>query len=138
MRKTLLMATAILAALNISISFASEESKTWPASDDMFTTKPTMDFVAKNAAMYADGGYMVSAFNRGASGCGELAKILPAITDELWKMGYSNDDLEKIYGRNKMRVYRKVWEGFAPEDDPVDADKRYDYINEMRNRFQSR
>ena len=108
------------------------------ASDDMFTTEPTMDFVAKNAAMYADDGYMVNAFNRGASGCSEFAKILPAITDELWKMGYSNEDLEKIYGRNKMRVYREVWEGFAPEDDPVDADERYQLINDLRKRFQSR
>lgn len=79
------------------------------ASDDMFTTKPTMDFVAKNSAMYADDGYMVNAFNKGASGCGELAKILPAITDELWKRGYNNEDIAKIYGGNKMRVYNQVW-----------------------------
>ena len=108
------------------------------ASDDMFTTKPTMDFVAKNAAMYADDGYMVDAFNRGASGCGELAKILPAVTDELWKMGYSNEDLEKIYGRNKMRVYREVWERFAPEDDPVDPAERAELVDDLRKRFQSR
>lgn len=79
------------------------------ASDDMFTTKPTMDFVAKNSAMYADGGYMVDAFNKGATGCGELAKILPAITDELWKRGYTNEDIAKIYGGNKMRVFNQVW-----------------------------
>ncbi|MCP4898466.1 MAG: dipeptidase [bacterium] len=108
------------------------------ASDDMFTTEPTMDFVAKNAAMYADDGYMVNAFNLGASGCGEFSKILAAVTDELWKMGYSNEDLEKVYGRNKMRVYREVWEGFAPEDDPVDADERYQVVDELRKRFQSR
>jgi len=81
---------------------------------------------------------MVNAFNRGASGCGEFAKILPSVTDELWKMGYSNEDLEKIYGRNKMRVYREVWEGFAPGDDPVDADERYQLINSLRKQFQSR
>ena len=108
------------------------------ASDDMFTTKPTMDFVARNASMYADDGYMVNAFNKGATGCGELARILPAVTDELWKMGYTNEDIEKIYGRNKMRVYREVWEGFTPEGDPVDADYRYRLINEMRQKFQSR
>jgi len=79
------------------------------ASDDMFTTKPTMDFVAKNSAMYADDGYMVNAFNKGATGCGELAKILPAITDELWKRGYTDVDLAKIYGGNKMRVFNQVW-----------------------------
>ncbi len=29
------------------------------------------------------GGYMIDAFNRGATGNGELAKILAAITDDL-------------------------------------------------------
>jgi len=129
MRKTLPRVLAILAALNISISFASEKSKTWPASNNMFTTEPTMDFVAKNAAMYADDGYMLNAFNKGDGG---------EDLGELWKMGYSNEDLEKIYGRNKMRVYREVWERFAPEDDPVDADERYQLINDLRKRFQSR
>ena len=105
------------------------------ASDDMFTTKPTMDFVAKNAAMYSDDGYMVNAFNQGATGCGELSKILPAITDELWKRGYSNEDLRKIYGGNKMRVYREVWEGFSPEDDPVSKEERERFVNEQRQKF---
>ena len=62
--------------------------------------------------------------------------VSPTFTE--WMMGYSNEDLEKIYGRNKMRVYREVWEGFAPEDDPVDADERYQLINDLRKRFQSR
>ena len=79
------------------------------ASDDLFTTKPILGFVAKNAATYADDGYMVDAFNKGATGCGELAKILPAVTDELWKRGYSNKDIVKIYGGNKMRVFNQVW-----------------------------
>ncbi len=105
------------------------------ASDDFFTTKPTMDFVAKNASMYTDDGYMVNAFNRGASGCGELAKILPAVTDELWKRGYSDEDIAKIYGRNKMRVYREVWEGFAPEDDPVSQEERARFVDENRMKF---
>ena len=43
-----------------------------------------------------------------------MAKILAAVTDELWKGGYSDEDLVKIYGGNKMRVYQRVWEG-APE-----------------------
>jgi len=51
---------------------------------------------------------MVKAFNKGADGCGELAKILAAVTDELWKPGYGNEDLQKIYAGNKMRVYREV------------------------------
>lgn len=108
------------------------------ASDDFFTTKPTMDFVAKNASMYKDDGYMVNAFNKGASGCGELAKILPAITDELWKRGYSDEDIKKIYGGNKMRVFREVWEGYAPEDDPVSKEEREKFVEEQRNKFMAR
>ncbi|QTN39098.1 membrane dipeptidase [Cryomorphaceae bacterium] len=108
------------------------------ASDDMFTTKPTMDFVAANPTMYNDGGYMVDAFNKGASGCGELAKILAAVTDELWSRGYTNEDLAKIYGGNKMRVYREVWEGFAPENDPVDAREREEFVREQRQKYLQR
>lgn len=108
------------------------------ATDDMFTTKPTMNFVNANPNLYDDGGYMVEAFKQGADGCGELAKILPAITDELWKRGYSNEDLQKIYGGNKMRVYREVWEGIAPEDEKLDPKKRRDRIDELRRKFQSR
>ena len=108
------------------------------ASNDMFATKPTMDFVAKNTAMYADDGYMINAFNKGASGCGELAKILPAITDELWKRGYKDDDIKKIYGGNKMHVFREVWEGFAPENDPVSQEERERFVKEQRQKFLQR
>lgn len=79
------------------------------ASDDLFTTKPVKAFAEKHPDMYNDDGYMVNAFKKGATGCGELAKILPAVTDELWKRGYSNEDIAKIYGGNKMRVYNQVW-----------------------------
>jgi len=79
------------------------------ATDDMFTLKIVMGFVKKNPDQYNDDGYMVRAFDRGAAGCGELAKILPAVTDELWKMGYSNEDIAKIYGGNAMRVFKQVW-----------------------------
>ena len=44
----------------------------------------------------------------------------------------------KIYGGNKMRVFREVWEGIAPEDDPIDPEKRRDTVNELRKKFQSR
>ena len=108
------------------------------ATDDMFTTQPTMDFVAANPGMYADGGYMTDAFDMGATGCAELSKILPAITDELWKRGYTDEDLAKIYGGNKMRVYREVWEGIAPEDDPVSRAERDEYLDEVRGKFLSR
>ena len=79
------------------------------ATDDMFTLEILMKFVGANADNYDDDGYMINAFNKGASGCGELAKILPAVTDELWKRGYSDEDIKKIYGLNMLRVYEKVW-----------------------------
>ncbi|MEP4076302.1 dipeptidase [Haloferula sp.] len=81
------------------------------ATDDMFTTEPTLNFVNANPNLYNDDGYMMNAFKAGADGCGELAKILAAITDDLWKRGYKDEDLKKIYGGNKMRVFEQVWEG---------------------------
>ena len=108
------------------------------ASDDMFTTEPTMNFVNANPNLYNDGGYMVKAFQSGADGCGELAKILPAITDELWKRGYTNEDLAKIYGGNKMRVYQQVWEGVSPEEYAADYDERLKLRNELRQRWMTR
>jgi len=79
------------------------------ASDDLFTTEPVVAFAMKNSDMYPDDGYMFNAFDKGATGCGEFAKILAAVTDELWKRGYSNEDIAKVYGGNKMRVFNKVW-----------------------------
>lgn len=108
------------------------------ATDDMFTTAPTMEFVKLNHSMYADGGYMTDAFAKGATGCGELAKILPAITDELWKMGYSNEDIAKIYGGNKMRVYQQVWEGVSPKEHAADKDDRDKLRYELRQRWLNR
>jgi membrane dipeptidase len=108
------------------------------ASDDMFTSEPTMNFVAANPGLYADGGYMTDAFDRGATGCGEISKILAAVTDVLWERGYSNEDLAKLYGGNKMRVYREVWEGIAPEDDPMDPATRRAMVEDLKNEFQPR
>ncbi len=108
------------------------------ASDDMFTTKPTMNFVNANPNLYNDDGYMVRAFKAGADGCGELAKILAAVTDELWKRGYTDEYLQKIYGGNKMRVYREVWEGVPPENEPIDPTKRREVIDELRAKWLSR
>jgi membrane dipeptidase len=108
------------------------------ATDDMFTYKPTLNFVKANPNLYNDGGYMMKTFELGADGCGELSKILAAVTDELWKRGYKDEDLRKIYGGNKMRVFRQVWEGIAPDEDPVDPEKRLETINELRKKFQSR
>ncbi len=79
------------------------------ASDDMFILSLVIKFAKENPESYDDEGYMLSAFEKGANGCGEMAKILPAVTDELWKRGYSNEDIAKVYGGNMMRVYKQVW-----------------------------
>ncbi|BDY06456.1 membrane dipeptidase [Ferrimonas sp. YFM] len=84
------------------------------ATDDMFDVSLVVDFAKKNATMYNDGGYMITAFERGADDSAMLSRILPAITDELWKRGYTDEQLIKIYGANKMRVFQQVWEGAAP------------------------
>lgn len=79
------------------------------ATDDMFSEELVVTFAKANAGSYADDGYMVKAMDKGATGSGELAKYIAAVTDELWKRGYSDDDLKKIYGGNMMRVWKKVW-----------------------------
>jgi len=81
------------------------------ATDDMYDVSLVVEFATKNATMYADEGYMINAFNKGANDSAPLARILPAITDELWKRGYTNEQIAKIYAGNKMRVYQRVWEG---------------------------
>jgi membrane dipeptidase len=108
------------------------------ATDDMFSMELVVDFAEKNAAMYDDGGYMVEAFRKGATGAGELAKILAAITDDLWARGYTNDELAKIYGGNKMRVYAQVGEGISPEQFAKDYPERLRLREELRNRYHSR
>jgi len=101
------------------------------ASDDMFSVKNVVKFAKANPSAYDDGGYMINAFNKGATDTGPLARILAAVTDELWKRGYSNEDLAKIYGGNKMRVYQQVWEG-SPEGK---WDKEYMERVKIRNEY---
>ncbi|WP_425045220.1 membrane dipeptidase [Primorskyibacter sp. S87] len=108
------------------------------ASDDMFSTELVVDFATANAALYDDGGYMIDAFNRGASGNGELAKILAAITDDLWARGYTNEDLAKIYGGNKMRVFAQVWEGKPPEQFLSEYPERLRLRGELSKGFHAR
>ena len=73
-----------------------------------------------------------------AVGNGELAKILAAITDDLWARGYSNEDLAKIYGGNKMRVYAQVWEGVSAKQFAKDYEKRITLRRELREQFMTR
>jgi len=108
------------------------------ASDDMFTTEPTMNFVNANPDLYNDDGYMVNAFKAGADGCGEMAKIVPALTDELWKRGYKDADIKKIYGGNKMRVYQQVWEGVSTAQQSKDMKYRLKLRNKLKQRYISR
>ncbi|USD42807.1 membrane dipeptidase [Vibrio sp. SCSIO 43135] len=79
------------------------------ATDDMMTTAKVVPFAVANADKYADNGYMVAAFNRGATGCAELSKHIAGVVDSLWEMGYSNEDLAKLFGGNLMRVYEQTW-----------------------------
>ncbi|WP_370980571.1 dipeptidase [Agaribacterium sp. ZY112] len=79
------------------------------ATDDMFTEQFIVGFASANANSYDDDGYMVKAMDKGATGAGELSKYIAAVTDELWKRGYSNEDLQKIYAGNMMRVWGSVW-----------------------------
>jgi membrane dipeptidase len=108
------------------------------ASDDMFSTELVVDFATKNANVYNDGGYMIDAFDKGATGSGELAKILAAITDDLWARGYTNEDLEKIYGGNKMRVFAQVWEGKSAAQFGEEYTERLRLREEFRKRFSSK
>ena len=63
------------------------------ATDDLFTTATVVAFAKTNSAAYSDGGYMMDAFNKGAT---ELGKFIPALVDELWKRSWSN-------GENNMK-----------------------------------
>ncbi len=108
------------------------------ASDDLFTTEPIVAFAESQADNYDDGGYMFRAFDKGATGCGELSKILAAATDELWKRGYTNEDLKKIFGGNKMRVYKQVWEGESPVQFNKDAADTEKLRNTLRERYMTR
>ena len=104
----------------------------------MFSTKLVVDFAKKNADLYNDGGYMLEAFDKGATGSGELSKILAAITDDLWKRGYNDKDLAKIYGGNKMRVYAQVWEGVSPNKFRATYRERVRLREQLRKGFMSR
>lgn len=108
------------------------------ATDDMFSTELVVNFAKANAAMYDDGEYMIDAFNKGATGNGELAKILAAITDDLWARGYTNEDLAKIYGGNKMRVYSQVWDGVPPEQFAKGYPERLRMRKALKDHFYSR
>ena len=108
------------------------------ATDDMFSTELVVKFAKANAASYADGGYMINAFDKGATGCAELAKHLAAITDDLWARGYTNEQLEKIYGANKMRVFGQVWEGVPQARFNEEYQERLRMREELRRKFQAR
>ncbi|WP_211183348.1 membrane dipeptidase [Thalassotalea sp. Y01] len=77
--------------------------------DDMMTVGAVADFAKANPDAYTDNGYMVDAFNRGATGAAEMSKHLAPVIDELWKMGYSDEDIRKLMGENLIRVYKQSW-----------------------------
>lgn len=108
------------------------------ATDDMFDETAILSFVEANPDVYADDGYMLNAFEKGATGSGEMAKILAAITDELWARGYTNEDLAKIYGANKMRVWAQVWEGVPQEEFTENYPERVRLREDLQKRFYAR
>ncbi len=108
------------------------------ATDDMYDVSLVVDFAMANASAYADDGYMLSAFDKGAVDAAPLSRILAAVTDELWKRGYTNEQLAKIYGGNKMRVYQQVWEGAEAGQWDREYDERAKLRKELMNRFQLR
>jgi len=79
------------------------------ATDDLFTTKPVVAFAKANPAAYSDGGYMMRAFDKGATGAAELSKYIPALVDELWKRGWTNEEINKIFSGNVKRVWTATW-----------------------------
>jgi membrane dipeptidase len=79
------------------------------ATDDLFTTKPIVAFAKANPEAYTDGGYMMNAFDKGATGAAELAKFIPALVDELWKRGWTNEEINKIFSQNVIRVWEATW-----------------------------
>ncbi len=79
------------------------------ATDDLFTTAPVVAFAKANPAAYSDGGYMMEAFDKGATGTAELGKFMPALVDELWKRGWTNEEINKVFGENVMRVWKATW-----------------------------
>ena len=59
--------------------------------------------------MYEDDGTTARAAKVAPAGSAEAAKITAPLVDELWKRGYTDDDISKILGKNLMRVYTQVW-----------------------------
>ncbi|UCH50191.1 MAG: membrane dipeptidase [Betaproteobacteria bacterium] len=108
------------------------------ATDDMYDVSLVVEFAKKNAAMYNDGGYMINAFNKGADGSAPLARILAAVTDELWKRGYTNEQLAKIYGGNKMRVFQQVWEQAPKGKWDAEYEERIKLRKELMEKYGTR
>lgn len=79
------------------------------ATDDMFTLAGVTAFAKANPSAYTDGGYMNRAFDKGAHGAAELAKFLPALVDELWKRGWTDEEMNKVFGENIKRVWKATW-----------------------------
>ena len=56
----------------------------------------------------------------------------------LWARGYTNEELAKIYGGNKMRVFQQVWEDVSPAQQAEDYADRVKLRNELRQRYMTR
>ncbi|MCZ8488393.1 membrane dipeptidase [Vibrio lentus] len=52
---------------------------------------------------------MVEAFNKARQAGCRAVKHIAGVVGTLWEMGYSNEDLAKLFGGNLMRVYEQTW-----------------------------
>ena len=79
------------------------------ASDDTYEWTNLWKFTAANLQMFDDGGLTLKALKVSSNQVGEPGKIYAAIVDEMWKRGYSDEDVSKVLSGNLMRVYEQVW-----------------------------
>ena len=79
------------------------------ASDDTYSWPGLWENALAHPEWYQDKGETVEAAKSKPSGSAEPAKIFPAVVDLLWKKGYADQDIAKIFGGNLMRVYEQIW-----------------------------
>ena len=95
-----------VAAMTASTPVANGDSgefRTSTPKDDGHGSKEDIEVASPIAASNGNGNG-----NNGSNGNG-LSKYLAAVTDELWKRGYTDEDLRKIYAGNMMRVWKTAW-----------------------------
>lgn len=57
---------------------------------------------------------------------------------DCWALGYTNEQLAKIYGGNKMRVYAQVWEGKSAAQFTAEHAERVRLRRQLQDGFHAR